>query len=79
MLIRGPNSESHRIGDLHMAAGLRLILGSGAVYIVDGASVTRSNIAEGEDKRTLSMTDVKLHILSDGDHFDLNKRRPIGK
>ena len=25
MLIRGPNSESHRIGDLHLAPGLKLI------------------------------------------------------
>jgi cyanophycinase len=125
MLIRGPNSESHRIGDLHMAPGLKLlkdviidqhfaergrigrllgavafnprilgigidedtaivvsgreftVFGSGAVYIVEGAGVTRSNIAEGEEKRTLSMFDVRLHILSQGDRFDLDKRRPI--
>jgi cyanophycinase len=125
MLIRGPNSESHRIGDLHMAPGLRLIrnviidqhfaergrigrllgavalnprilgigidedtaivvkgrqfcvIGKGAVYVVEGASVTHSNIAEAENKRTLSMFDVRLHILSDGDCFSLSKRRPI--
>jgi cyanophycinase len=125
MLIRGSNAESHRIGDLHMAPGLRLlkdviidqhfaergrigrllgavalnprilgigvdedtaivvqgrqfyVLGSGAVYIIDGAGVSRSNIAEGENKRTLSMYDVCLHILSNGDGFDLDKRRPI--
>ncbi|MCE3254649.1 MAG: cyanophycinase [Rickettsiaceae bacterium] len=125
MLIRGPNSESHRIGDLHLAPGLRLIrnviidqhfaergrigrllgavalnprilgigidentaivvkdrefsvLGKGAVYVVEGASVTYSNIAEAENKRTLSMFDVRLHILSQGDSFSLKKRRPI--
>ena len=125
MLIRGPNAESHRIGDLHMAPGLKLlrdviidqhfaergrigrllgavalnprllgigidedtaivvhkrafsVLGAGAVYIIDGAGVTRSNIAEGEGKRTLSIFDVKLHVLSEGDHFDLRTRLPM--
>lgn len=125
MLIKGSNSESHRIGDIHLAPGLRLIrnviidqhfaergrigrllgavalnprilgigidedtaivvkgrefcvLGKGAVYVVEGASVTHSNIAEAENKRTLSMFDVRLHILSDGDCFSLSKRRPI--
>ena len=124
MLIRGSNAESHRIGDLHMAPGLRLIknviidqhfaergrigrllgavalnprilgigidedtaiivqgneftvIGKGAIYVVDGAGITRSNIAEGE-KCTLSMYDVRLHILSDRDVFDLDTRRPV--
>lgn len=125
MLIRGPNAESHRIGDLHMAPGLRLIknviidqhfaergrigrllgavalnprilgigidedtaiivrenefyvLGNGAVYVIDGAGVTRSNIAEGVEKQALSINDVRLHVLSNGDVFDLEQRRPI--
>jgi cyanophycinase len=53
------------------------VLGQGAVYVVDGAGVTHSNIAEGEDNRTLSMCDVRLHILSNGDHFNLDTRRPL--
>jgi cyanophycinase len=125
MLIRGPSSESHRIGDLHLAPGMGLIhdviidqhfaergrigrllgavalnprilgigidedtaivvqggrfdvIGSGAVYVIEGAGVSRSNIAEAETKRTLSMFDVRLHVLSDGDRFDLTNRRPI--
>lgn len=124
MLIRGPNAESHRIGDLHMAAGLRLlrdviidqhfaergrigrllgavalnprilgigidedtaivvqerafkVIGSGAVYVIDGAGVTRSNVTEGQEKSTLSISDVRLHVLSHGDSFDLDRRRP---
>ena len=122
MLVKGTSSESHRIGDLHMAPGLGLVrdviidqhfaergrfgrllgavaqnprvlgigidedtaivvkgehfrvLGSGAVYIVDGSTVTRSNIAEARPERTLSMFDVKMHVLSDGDRFDLATR-----
>lgn len=124
MLVKGTSSESHRIGDLHMAPGLGLVrdaiidqhfaergrfgrllgavaqnprvlgigidedtailleggsfvvLGAGAVYIVDGSGVTHSNIAEASPERTLSLHDVRLHVLSHGDRFDLPQRRP---
>ncbi len=52
------------------------VIGKGAVYVVDGASVTYSNIAEGETQDTLSLSDVKLHVLSAGDQFNLAHRRP---
>lgn len=125
MLVKGTSSETHRIGDLHMAPGLGLIrdviidqhfaergrfgrligavahnprvlglgidedtaavveedvftvIGSGAVYVVDGAGVTHSNLAEARPERVLSMHDVKVHVLGTGDGFDLRKRRPI--
>ena len=53
------------------------VLGSGAVTVVDGAGVTHSNIAEARPERTLSMHDVRLHVLATGDGFDLDTRRPI--
>jgi cyanophycinase len=53
------------------------VVGSGAVYVVDGAGLTRSNIAEAEPESTLSMFDVRMHLLCSGDRFDLEKRRPI--
>ena len=46
------------------------------VYVVDGAGVARSNIAEARADRALSITDVRLHVLGQGDGFDLAKRRP---
>lgn len=124
MLVRGTSSESHRIGDLRMAAGLGLIrdvvvdqhfaergrigrllgavaqsprilgigvdedtaicvtgemftvLGSGAVYVVDGRNVTQSNISEAREDEALSMFGVHLHVLSAGDTFDLATRQP---
>ncbi|THF71475.1 cyanophycinase [Deinococcus sp. Arct2-2] len=124
MLVRGSSSESHRIGDLHMAPGLGLIrnvmidqhfgergrigrllgavahnprmlgigidedtaivvqggtfrvIGAGAVYVLDGAGVTYSNIADGGQDRALSLTDVRLHVLAHGDSFNLSTRRP---
>jgi len=53
------------------------VAGAGAVYVVDGAGVTHSNIAEARPERTLSMHQVTLHVLSTGDGFDLKQRRPV--
>lgn len=52
------------------------VLGSGAVYVVDGSEVTYSNIAEEDLNKTLSIYDVRMHMLSQGDRFDLITRRP---
>jgi cyanophycinase len=52
------------------------VVGSGAVYVADGAGVTHSNIAEAQPERALSIYDVRLHVLSTGDAFDLEARRP---
>jgi len=124
MLVRGTSSESHRLGDLHMAPGLGLVrdviidqhfaergrigrllgavaqsprvlgigidedtaivlrggafevLGSGAVYVVDASGVTASNVAEGRADCALSMFDVRMHVLANGDRLDLTTRRP---
>ena len=124
MLVKGTSSETHRIGDLHMAPGLGLIrdviidqhfaergrfgrllgavahnprvlglgidedtaaivqgdefevIGSGAVYVVDGESVTHSNVAEARPERVLSMHDVRVHVLGTGDRFSLRDRKP---
>jgi|ERR1043165_32376 cyanophycinase len=52
------------------------VLGSGAVYVIDGSEVTYSNIAEEDLKKTLSIYDVKMHMLSQGDRFELINRVP---
>ncbi|MCU1438182.1 MAG: cyanophycinase [Naasia sp.] len=52
------------------------VLGSGGVYVVDGSGVTRSNIAESKPETTLSISDVRLHLLSAGDAFRMSERRP---
>ena len=52
------------------------VIGTGCVYVVDGAGVTHSNIAEARPDRALSMYDVRLHVLSSGDAFDIVRRRP---
>jgi cyanophycinase len=124
MLVRGTSSETHRIGDLHMAPGLGLIrdviidqhfaergrfgrllgavahnprvlglgidedtaaivqggelevIGSGAVYVVDGEHASHSNVAEARPERALSMHDVRVHVLGHGDRFSFKERKP---
>jgi cyanophycinase len=60
-------------------AGRKLeVLGNGAVYILDGSDITYSNLTEEEKKdKAISTFDVRLHLLSAGNHFDLQDRRPI--
>jgi len=55
------------------------VIGGGAVYVVDGEGVTASNIAEGRTDKTLSMFDVRVHVLASGDGLDLTTRRPLGQ
>ena len=52
------------------------VIGDGAVYVLDGSTVSYSNIAEERVEKTLSIYDVKLHVLTQGDTFDLGERRP---
>jgi cyanophycinase len=52
------------------------VLGAGAVYVVDGRKVTYSNLADEEQDRTLSVFNVMLHLLSQGDTLDLKSRAP---
>lgn len=54
------------------------VIGSGAVYVVDGEEVTQSNITEARSASALSMHDVRLHVLAAGDAFDLARRAPLG-
>jgi cyanophycinase len=54
------------------------VLGAGAVYIVDGREVTCTNMTDEDQDRTLSIFNVRLHLLSQGDEFDLWSREPVG-
>jgi cyanophycinase len=52
------------------------VIGNGAVYIVDATSISHSNVAEERRGRALSIFGVQLHVLSQGDEFDMENRRP---
>ena len=52
------------------------VVGAGAVYAVDGRYISYSNVTEGAADRTLAVYDLKVHVLTEGDSFDLETRRP---
>jgi cyanophycinase len=54
------------------------VVGAGAVYVLDGSKVSYSNLAEPKEEleKTMSVFDVRLHVLSAGYRFDLKERRP---
>jgi cyanophycinase len=53
------------------------VLGSGAIYVLDGTGVSYSSLSEQSPEGILSVFDVKLHVLGSNDIYDLQNRRPI--
>ena len=53
------------------------VLGSGAVYIIDGSNISDTNVSEQYQDNILSIFDVKMHVLKTGDKYDLKTRRPF--
>ena len=53
------------------------VLGAGAVYVVDASKTTYSNIGDEDPDRTLSSFNITVHMLSQGDRFDLATRTPF--
>ena len=63
-----------------VAEGRRFrVIGSGAVYVVDGMRESYTNISEEEPGEVVSVFDLRLHILSGGDQFNLETRRPLSE
>lgn len=52
------------------------VIGSGAVYVIDAHEAIGLNISEAPADTTLSIHNVKLHLLSRNDTYDLIKRVP---
>ena len=52
------------------------VLGDGGVTIIDGSRIGFTNVAEASAKRTLTVLDARVHLLSQGDRFDLATREP---
>lgn len=53
------------------------IIGNGAVYFVDARNITHSNVSEQYYDDILSMFNVRLHVLKEGDKFNLLTKLPF--
>jgi cyanophycinase len=53
------------------------VIGDGAVYVVDGRDVKESNLGGDRPHSAVSAFDLRLHVLSAGNRFDVESRRPI--
>ncbi|MGL4774440.1 MAG: cyanophycinase [Clostridium sp.] len=52
------------------------VVGEGVVYFIDGSQITYTNVSEQHTDEVLSMYNVKLHVLKDGNKFSLLNRTP---
>ncbi len=53
------------------------VIGSGQVMIVDASRLTHSSIDSAGKTRPLTLAGVRLHVVTDGDRFDVNARELI--
>lgn len=53
------------------------VVGSGAVTIIDPIDLSYSSMSRASKNDSLSMLDLKLHILSQGCRFDIHERKPF--
>lgn len=53
------------------------VIGNGAVYIIDGTGINHTNVSEQFRDKTLSIFNVKLHVLIEGNKFDLINKIPF--
>lgn len=53
------------------------VSGSGAVTVVDGSTLSYSNVSESRPDQPLALMGVTIHVLPKGYGFDLLQRKPI--
>jgi len=54
-----------------------MVIGPGAVYVADGARISASSLSQSNSEGVVSVYDVTLHVLAEGDCFNLLERRPF--
>lgn len=53
------------------------VIGEGAVYFIDGSNITHSNVSEQNNNEILSIFNVKVHVLKEGNRFSLINKEPF--
>ncbi len=52
------------------------IVGRGSVIVVDGAEMTYTNVGDAKRHEPVAITDMRLHVLTEGFFYDLLQRQP---
>jgi cyanophycinase len=55
------------------------VIGSGAVYVVDGANITYSSLSESDAEGIVTVYELKMHVLGAGHRFDLSTAQPSSR
>jgi cyanophycinase len=58
-----------------VGAGCAEVVGNGGVWFVDGMQAHGSNVSDGSAGETLSIADVRVHVLNAGRRFDMVTRQ----
>ena len=53
------------------------VIGSGAVILIEGFDITECNIQEFTHRKTISIRNLKVHILGNKDRFHITKTNPL--
>lgn len=57
--------------------GMLTVVGPGVVFVIDGSKAQSSGADVPKPGAALSVTGLQLHVLSDGDEFDLKARQIV--
>ncbi|MCC6128873.1 MAG: cyanophycinase [Acidobacteria bacterium] len=58
--------------------GVIEVIGTGQVFILDAARVVVNGLGDAPKTRPFSISEVALHVLTDGDRFNVVERRVMG-
>lgn len=53
------------------------VIGEGAVYFIDGSEISYTNVSEQYSDEVLSIYNVRVHVLKEGNKFSLINKKPF--
>jgi cyanophycinase len=53
------------------------VIGEGAVTVIDGGTMTYTDVPYVEKGQSIALADVKIHVIPNGYKFDLEARQMI--
>jgi len=53
------------------------VIGSGVVIVIEGFHITNSNIVAFGSQQRISIRDLKVHLLSKGNKYEIPRHNPL--